>query len=101
MDAVAAGFGADIDDGIARAAGLGVEDLVFADQAEGEGVHQRIAAVAGLEFGFAAEVGHAKTVAVAGDAADHAFDDGVILVNSSRRSASVRARWSARSGASP
>ncbi len=79
VDAVAAGLGADIDDGIARAAGLGVEDLVLADEAEREGVHQRIAAVAGLEFGFAAEVGHAKAVAVAGDAAHHAFEDGVIV----------------------
>ena len=81
MNAVAAGFGAYINDRIARAAGLGVEDFVFANKAESECVHQRIAAVAGLEFGFAAEVGHAKAVAVAGDAADDAFDDGVILVD--------------------
>ena len=84
VDAVAAGLGADIDDGVAGAAGLGVEDFVFADQAEREGVDERIAAVAGLELGFAAEVGHAETVAVAGDAADHAFEDGVILVMSVR-----------------
>ena len=81
VDAVAAGLGADVDHGIAGAAGLGVEDLVLADEAEREGVDQRIAAVAGLEFGFAAEVGHAEAVAVAGDAADHAFDDGVVLVD--------------------
>ena len=80
VDAVAAGLCADVDDGVAGAGGLAVEDFVFADQAEGEGVDQRIAAVAGLELGFAAEVGHAEAVAVAGDAADHAFDDGVVLV---------------------
>jgi hypothetical protein len=79
VDAVAAGLGADVDHRVARAAGLAVEDLVDADHAEGEGVHQRIAAVAGLELGFAAQVGHAEAVAVAGDAADHAFDDGVVL----------------------
>ena len=80
VDAVAASLGADINHGIARAAGLGVEDLVLAHQAERESVHQRIAAIAGLEFRLAAQVGHAEAVAVAGDAAHHAFDNGVILV---------------------
>ena len=61
-------FGADVDDGVADAGGLGVEDLVGADEAEGEGVDQRIAGVAGLEAGLAAEVGDAEAVAVAGDA---------------------------------
>ena len=84
VNAVAAGLCAHIDDRVAGAGGLGVEDFVFADEAESEGVDQRIAAVAGLEFGFAAEVGHAEAVAVAGDAADDAFEDGVILVMSSR-----------------
>src|SRR5271157_1303680 len=78
VDAVAAGLGADVDDWVARAAGFGVEDFVLADQAEGEGVDQRVAAVAGLELGFAAQIGHAETVAVGGDAADHAFDNGVV-----------------------
>jgi hypothetical protein len=49
VDAVAAGLGADVDDRVADAGGLGVEDFVDLDQAEGEGVDQRIAAVAGLE----------------------------------------------------
>ena len=79
VNAVAAGLGADIDDRVAGAGGLAVEDFVFADHAEREGVDQRIAAVAGLELGFAAEIGNAEAVAVAGDAADHTFDDGVIL----------------------
>ena len=93
VDAVAAGLCSYIDDGVARAAGLAVEDFVDADQAEGEGVDQRVAAVAGLELGFAAEVGDAETVAVAGDAADYAFDDGVVLGRPALRR-SGRASWS-------
>ena len=90
MDAVAAGFGTYIYDGVSGAAGFAVEDFVFADQAESEGVDQRVAAVAGLELGFAAEVGHAETVAVAGDAADYAFDDGVVFVDESSALCAVR-----------
>ena len=76
VDAVAAGLGADVDDGVADAGGLGVEDFVDADQAEGEGVDEGIAGVAGLEAGFAAEVGDAEAVAVAGDAGDDAVEMG-------------------------
>jgi hypothetical protein len=89
VDAVAPRLGADIDHRIADAGGLAVEDLVDFDQAERKGIDQRIAAVAGLKFGFAAQVGHAKAVAVAGDAAHHALDDGVILVDQLRRFASL------------
>ena len=78
VDAVTAGFCADVDDGVAGAARLSVKDFVDFDQAEGEGVDQGVAGVTGLELGFAAEVGDAETVAVAGNAADYAFDDGVI-----------------------
>jgi hypothetical protein len=42
-------FSADVDDGVADAGGLGVEDLVATDQAERKGIHQRVAGVAGLE----------------------------------------------------
>ena len=41
VDAVAAGLGADVNDRVAGAGGFGVEDLVLANQAEGEGVDQR------------------------------------------------------------
>ena len=82
MNAVASGLGADVNHGIAFARGLRVEDLVLADQAESKRIHQRIAGVAGLELRLAAEVGDAETVSVRGDAADHAFQDGVILVES-------------------
>ena len=81
VDAVAAGFCADVDDGVAGAAGFAVEDFVFADEAEGEGVDERVAAVAGLELGFSAEVGHAEAVAVTGNAGDDALDDGVVLLH--------------------
>ena len=84
VNAVAACLGADINHRVARAARLGVENLVLAHQAQRKGIHQRIAAIAGLELGFAAQVRHAKAVAVAGDAAHHAFDDGVILVDDFR-----------------
>ena len=81
VDAVAAGLGADINDGVAGAAGLAVEDLVLADQTEREGVHQRIARIAGLKLGFAAQIRHAEAVAVAGHAADDAFNNGVVLLD--------------------
>ena len=75
MDAVAAGFGADVDDGVADAGGSGVEDFVFAADAEREDVDQRIAGVAGFEDGLAADGGDAETVAIVGDA----FDDAVTM----------------------
>ena len=81
VNAVASGFRADVDHRIAVARSLGIENLVAPDQAQSERVHQRIAGVARLELGLAAEVGHAETVAVRSDAADHAFQHGVILVN--------------------
>ena len=81
MNAVAAGFRADVDHRIAFARSLGVENLIAPDEAQSESVHQRIARVAGLELGFAAEVGHAEAIAVRSDSADHAFEDGMVLVN--------------------
>ena len=87
------GLCADVNHRVAFAGRLRVENLVSPDQAQRERIHQRIARVAGLKLGLAAEVGHAKAVAVGGDAADHAFDDGVILVElrtSEREAPSVR-----------
>ncbi len=79
VDAVASRLCSNINDGIADAAGLAVENLFAPDHAEGESVDQRIAAVAALELGLAAQVGHAEAVAVGGDAADHTLSNGVIL----------------------
>ncbi len=80
VDAVAARLGPDVDHGIAFARGLGVENLVAPHQPECEGVHQRIAGVAALELHLAADVRHAKTIAVRRDTADHAFHHGMVLV---------------------
>ncbi len=66
---------ADVDDGIANARGLGVEDLFLAADAEGEDVDERVAVVATLEDAFAADGGDAEAVAVVRDAADDAGED--------------------------
>src|ERR1700756_5019397 len=81
MNAVAACLGAYIYDRVAGTAGLGIEDLILADHAEGKCVDQGVAAVAGLELGFAAQIGYAEAVSITGYAADHAFDNGVVLVD--------------------
>ena len=82
VNAVAPGFRADVDHRIAFACGLRVEDLIAPDQSQRKSIDQRIARVARLELGFSAEVGHAKTIAVRSDAADHAFQHRMILVKS-------------------
>src|ERR1700743_2066524 len=81
MNAVTASLGSDIDDGVADASSLAVEDLIDLHQAQSEGIHQRIARITDLELGLAAEVRHAKAVAVAGNTADDALDDRVILAD--------------------
>src|ERR1700756_5111756 len=93
MNAVAPGLRADVDHRVSFACGLGVEDFILADEAEGEGVDQRISGVAGLELGFATEIGHAETVAVRGDAADYAIEDGVIFVEIRMCGAGTLARF--------
>ena len=72
VNAVAAGLGADIDDGIARALGGGQENLVGARQADAHGVDQDVAVVAAVEIDFTAHRGHAHAVAITADAGDHA-----------------------------
>ena len=81
VDAVASGLGADINYGIAFAGGASVKNLVATNQAEREGIDQRIARVAGLELYFAAEVGNAETVAVRRDAGDDALHHGMVLMD--------------------
>src|SRR6202035_1481377 len=58
--------------------GAGVENLVFANQAHGESVHQRIARVARFKLRFASKVGNAKAVAVRSHTAHDSFEDGVV-----------------------
>ena len=72
VDAVAAGLGAEIDDRVPDAGGLGVEDLVGSGQAHRHGVDQNVAVVAGVELRRAAYRRHAEGVAVAADPGHHA-----------------------------
>ena len=83
MNAVAPGFCADIDHGIADAFGLGEENFFLARDAEGQRVDQRILRIARLEADFAADGRHAKTISVVRDAANHAIEDAAILGGSS------------------
>ena len=80
MNAVTARLGADVDYGIAFTCGLGVENLIAPHQSQREGVDQRIARVAAFELHLAADVRHAKTVAIRGDAAHHTFQHRVVLM---------------------
>ena len=84
VNAVAAGLGTHINHRVSGPGSLAVEDLVLAHHAERKSIHQWIAAVAGLELGFAAEIRNAKAVAITGDSADHSLDDGMILRNQIR-----------------
>ena len=81
VNAVAPGLRADVNHGIAFARGLGVKNLIAPDQSQSERIHQRIARVARLELGLAAEVGDAEAISVRGDPADYAFQDGMVLVD--------------------
>src|ERR1017187_1392583 len=73
--AVAAGARAHVDDRVADARGLGIEDVFLAADAEREHVHQRVAVIARFEDALAAHGGHAEAVAVMGDAGNHAGED--------------------------
>ena len=75
VDAVAAGLGAEIDDGQADALGLRIEDLVGFGDAGGEGVDEDVAVVAAVEIDLAADGRHAERIAVAADAGDDAGDE--------------------------
>ncbi len=79
VNAVAPGLRADIDDGIADAGGAAVEDLVLFENAEGEGVDQRVLRIAAREGDFAADRRNAEAVSVEGDAADDTFHDAAVL----------------------
>ena len=81
VDTVPASLRADIDHRIAFACCAGVENFILADQPHGEGIHEWITGVAGLELRLAPQVGHAEAVAVRGDAADHSFENGVIAMD--------------------
>ena len=71
-DAVAAGAGAEQDDLVAEALGLGQPDVLVLHDADAQRVDQRVAGVAVVEEQLAADVGQAQAVAVAADAGDDA-----------------------------
>ena len=75
MDAVAAGLGADVVDGIADAGGVAQDERVGLRNPEAEDVDQRVARVRIVERDLAADRRDADAVAVARDAGDDAFDD--------------------------
>ncbi len=79
MDAVAAGPGAHVDDRVAHAAGLAVENLVAAGDAEAQHVDQGVETVGIVEVDFAAHGGDADAVAVAGDPGHHAVEQEAVL----------------------
>ena len=74
MDAVAAGLGADVVDGVADARGDALDDVGRLRDAETEDVDERVAGVRRLERDLAADGRDADAVAVAGDAGDDAFE---------------------------
>ena len=78
VDAVASGFRAHVNYGIADTGRASEENFVMAENAQGEDVHQRVAVIARLEHAFAADGGNAKAVTVVRNAADHAFHDALV-----------------------
>src|SRR5215467_12665021 len=75
VNAVAAGFGAEINDRHADARRLGVEDLVALGEAHRHRVDEAIAVIASVEADFAADRRHAEGVAVTADSGDHAGNE--------------------------
>ena len=85
VNAVAPGLGADVDDRIAFAASAGEEQLIFRSDSQGQNIDQRIPGIARLELHFAADRGNAETIAVKGDAANHAIHQSAIARDGLRR----------------
>src|SRR5208337_4479044 len=81
MNAVASGFGADINYGIALSRSPSIKNLVAADQSKSERVHQRVAGVTRLKLHLAAQVRDSETVAVRSHARDDALHYRMVLVN--------------------
>ena len=79
VDAVAAGLGAHVIDGVACAAGRALDDVVVPGDAEAEDVHQRIAAVRLVESHLTTDGRDADAVAVAADPGDDALEDAAVL----------------------
>ncbi len=79
MNAVAPGFCANVNDWVAGAFGFGEEKILFASDTERERVHERILRIAKLEADFSPDCGHAKTISVIADAANHPVENAAIF----------------------
>ena len=99
MDAVAAGLGADVVDGVAFPARGALDDVGMLRDAEAEDVDERVAAVRLVEGDFAADRRNADAVAVAADAGDDAREDAAVLRG--RRAGRSEVSSTARSAARP
>ena len=73
-DTVQAGARAEQDDLVAGARGERQVQILFAQHADAQRVHQRIAGVGRVEHGLAADVGQAQRVAVSADPAHHTVE---------------------------
>src|SRR5262249_42758256 len=79
VNTVAPGFRADVDHRIADAGRAAIKDLVFFEDAECKGVHQRVLRVTIGKVDFAADGRDTETVSVERNAADHAFENAFVL----------------------
>ena len=79
MDAIAARFRANVDDGVADAGSFGVEDLILFADTEREYIDQRIRRITFFKDAFAADRRHAETISVVRDATHNTSDDTAIV----------------------
>ena len=80
VDAVAARFCTRVENRIANAGSFAEEYLIFFDDAESEGVYQRIEAVRFVKNNLTADSRHAETVAVMTDSGDAALEDRFVAI---------------------
>ena len=80
MNPVASRFRADINDGIADAVRASVENFVFFEDSQREGVHERILRIRFRKIDFAANRRHAETVSIKRDSANDAFENAFVLL---------------------
>ena len=77
-EAVTAGFGSDIENGIADALGGSACDLLVLEDAEAENIDERISRVAVVEIHLAADGRDADAISVVGDAIYHACEEAAV-----------------------
>ena len=77
-EAVTAGFGSDIENGIAHALGGSAGDLLMLEDAEAEDIDEGISRVAVVEIDLAADGRDADAISVVGDAIHHACEEAAV-----------------------